>query len=44
MGYLQELQVDLEDMDVLAVSEIMQSPTMGEITREGFVNGWSERE
>lgn len=44
MGYLQELQVDLEDMDVLAVSEIMQSPTMGEITREGFVNGWLERE
>lgn len=44
MGYLQELGVDLEDVDVLAASEVMQSPTMGEIAREGFVNGWLERE
>lgn len=43
MGYLQELQIDLEDMDSLAAMEIIQAPTMGEITREGFVNGWLER-
>jgi DCN1-like protein 1/2 len=44
MGYLQQLEVDLEGMESLAVLEIIQAPTMGEITREGFVNGWVERE
>lgn len=44
MSYLQQLEVDLEGMDSLAVLEIIQAPTMGEITREGFVNGWLERE
>ena len=44
MTYLQQLDVDLEGMDSLAVLEIIQAPTMGEITREGFVNGWLERE
>lgn len=44
MKYLQELSVDLEDIDSLAALEIVQAPTMGEITREGFVNGWLERE
>lgn len=44
MSYLQQLDVDLEGMDSLAVLEIIQAPTMGEIAREGFVNGWLERE
>jgi DCN1-like protein 1/2 len=44
MGYLQELGVDPEGVDCFAASEIVQSPTLGEITREGFVNGWLERE
>jgi hypothetical protein len=44
MEYLQELQIDLEGLDSLAALEIIQAPTMGEITREGFVNGWLERE
>ncbi len=44
MSYLQQLEVDLEGMDSLAALEIIQAPTMGEITREGFVNGWTERE
>lgn len=44
MSYLQQLEVDLEGMDSLAALEIIQAPTMGEITREGFVNGWLERE
>ncbi|KAH6642024.1 Cullin binding-domain-containing protein [Boeremia exigua] len=44
MSYLQQLEVDLEGMDSLAALEIIQAPTMGEITRDGFVNGWLERE
>ncbi|KAL1654209.1 Scaffold-type E3 ligase [Didymella pomorum] len=44
MGYLQELGVDPEGVDCFAASEIVQSPTLGEITREGFVNGWLERD
>ncbi|KAJ4372791.1 Scaffold-type E3 ligase [Didymella sp. IMI 355093] len=44
MEYLQELQIDLEGLDSLAALEIIQAPTMGEITREGFVNGWLERD
>jgi DCN1-like protein 1/2 len=41
MGYLGDLKVELEDIGMLAVSEIVQCPTMGEITREGFTDGWS---
>lgn len=44
MSYLQQLEVDLEGLDSLAVLEVIQAPTMGEITREGFVNGWLQRE
>lgn len=41
MGYFEKLGVDLEGMDTLAVLEVIQAPTMGEISREGFVEGWS---
>ncbi|KAF3037181.1 Scaffold-type E3 ligase [Didymella heteroderae] len=44
MKYLQELEIDFEDIDSLAALEIIQAPTMGEIAREGFVNGWLERD
>lgn len=44
MNYLQQLDVDLEGMESLVVLEIIQAPTMGEIAREGFVNGWLEPE
>ncbi|KAF1355909.1 DUF298-domain-containing protein [Lizonia empirigonia] len=44
MNYLPQLDVDLEGMDSLAALEIIQAPTMGEISREGFVNGWLERD
>lgn len=44
MSYLQHLEVDLEGLESLAALEIIQAPTMGEISREGFVNGWLERE
>lgn len=36
-----DLEVDLEGMDALAVMEIIQAPTMGEISRDGFVDGWA---
>ena len=41
MGYFEQLGVNLEGMDSLAVMEVIQAPTMGEIGREGFVEGWS---
>ncbi|XPS69892.1 Scaffold-type E3 ligase [Ascochyta lentis] len=44
MSYLPQLEVDLEGMESLAALEIIQAPTMGEISREGFVNGWLERD
>ncbi|KAF1924153.1 DUF298-domain-containing protein [Didymella exigua CBS 183.55] len=44
MKYLQDLKINLEGIDSLAALEIVQAPTMGEITREGFVNGWLERD
>ncbi|KAJ4332328.1 Scaffold-type E3 ligase [Ascochyta clinopodiicola] len=44
MSYLPQLEVDLEGMESLAALEIIQAPTMGEITRDGFVNGWLERD
>lgn len=44
MSYLPQLEVDLEGMESLAALEIIQAPTMGEISRDGFVNGWLERD
>ncbi|CAI6341225.1 unnamed protein product [Periconia digitata] len=41
MNYFGELGVEFEDLDVLIASELIQAPTMGEMSREGFVNGWS---
>lgn len=40
MKYLQDLQINLDDIAVLIVGEALQSPTMGEFTREGFTTGW----
>jgi len=39
--YLGDISVSIEDIGMLAVSEIVQSATMGEMSREGFVEGWS---
>ncbi|PVH96329.1 DUF298-domain-containing protein [Periconia macrospinosa] len=41
MNYFGKLDVDVEGLDVLIASEVVQSPTMGEMSREGFVNGWT---
>lgn len=40
MQYFEKLGVDVEGLEVLAVMEIIQAPTMGEMNREGFVEGW----
>ncbi|KAI9803209.1 MAG: hypothetical protein M1825_002000 [Sarcosagium campestre] len=40
MRYLADLKVQLDDVAVLVVGEALQSPTMGEFTRQGFVDGW----
>lgn len=41
MKYLSDIGVDIEGLDALAALEIIQAPAMGEMTREGFVDGWS---
>lgn len=43
MKYFQEIDVDVEGLESLAALELVQAPTMGEMSREGFVNGWQER-
>jgi DCN1-like protein 1/2 len=42
MKYFEALGIDLSDVSSFIVSEILQCPTMGEITREGFTDGWSD--
>jgi DCN1-like protein 1/2 len=43
MKYFTDIDVDLNGLDSFATHEIVQAPAMGELTREGFVNGWQER-
>lgn len=40
MRYLGDLGVNLDEAVVLAILTELASPTMGELTREGFVEGW----
>ncbi|KAF2762572.1 hypothetical protein EJ05DRAFT_495451 [Pseudovirgaria hyperparasitica] len=42
MAYFQQLAVDLAGIEMLVVSELLNCPTIGEITREGFIDGWSK--
>lgn len=42
-NYFQHIDVNPEGLEALAALEIVQAPTMGEMSREGFVKGWSER-
>ncbi|KAH8725882.1 Cullin binding-domain-containing protein [Phaeosphaeriaceae sp. PMI808] len=44
MNYFKDIDVDLEGLEAFAAHEIVQAPAMGEMSREGFVNGWSERQ
>ncbi|KAI4696227.1 uncharacterized protein J4E88_000400 [Alternaria novae-zelandiae] len=43
MRYFDDTGVDAEGLDALAALEIVQAPTMGEMSRDGFVKGWMER-
>ncbi|KAK6448955.1 hypothetical protein FP744_10005205 [Trichoderma asperellum] len=41
MGYLSEkLNVSLENAELFVVLELVQAPSVGEITRAGFIDGW----
>ena len=40
MKYFNDLDVQLDEIACLGVAELCKCPTMGEFTREGFVNGW----
>lgn len=41
MSYLSEkLKVSLENAELFVVMELVQAPSIGEITRSGFVDGW----
>ena len=39
-GYLEELGVDMENAELFVVMELVQAPGIGEIARQGFVDGW----
>lgn len=40
MGYLSKLGVSLENAELFVMLELIQAPSVGEITRKGFVDGW----
>ncbi|KAI5856786.1 defective in cullin neddylation protein [Durotheca rogersii] len=40
MAYLEALGVDMEGPSLWVALELLQVPSIGEITREGFINGW----
>jgi DCN1-like protein 1/2 len=41
MGYLGEkLKISLENAELFVVMELVQAPSVGEITRRGYVDGW----
>ena len=42
MRYLGDLGVKLDDVTVLAILTELSAPTMGELTRDGFVGGWKK--
>ncbi|KAI9667344.1 MAG: Scaffold-type E3 ligase [Bathelium mastoideum] len=41
MHYFQDIGVDLEGVDVLVASELLQCEIMGEIKRANFIDGWA---
>jgi len=43
MKYLSEdLSLSIENAELLVAMELVQAPSVGEITRTGFVNGWKD--
>lgn len=40
MKYFGDIKVKLDEVVCLGISELLRSPSMGEFTREGYINGW----
>ncbi|KAL2221981.1 Cullin binding-domain-containing protein [Thermoascus aurantiacus ATCC 26904] len=40
MKFLGDIRVQLDEVACFGVAELLKSPSMGEFTREGFVEGW----
>jgi DCN1-like protein 1/2 len=40
MKYLGDIGVQLDEVACFAIAELLQSPSMGEFTRTGFLAGW----
>lgn len=40
MKFLEAIQVQLDEVACLGIAELLKSPSMGEFTRTGFVDGW----
>jgi DCN1-like protein 1/2 len=40
MKYLQDLGLNLESADILVALEIVQAPSLGELSKENFLEGW----
>ena len=39
--YLEHLGIGLDDLAFVAIFDLVEAPAMGEMTREGFVTGWT---
>lgn len=43
MQYLSEcLSINMENAELFVALELLQAPTIGEVTRKGYVDGWKE--
>ncbi|KAI1435165.1 DUF298-domain-containing protein [Xylaria sp. CBS 124048] len=42
MRYLESIGVNLEDASLFIAMELLRAPSIGEITRAGFLEGWKE--
>ena len=40
INYLKDIGVELDEVAVLAILTEISAPTMGEISRKGFIDGW----
>lgn len=40
MKYFGDIKVELDEVCCFGIAELLKSPSMGEFTREGFLEGW----
>lgn len=40
MKYLDDLGLNLENAEILVALEIVRAPALGELSKDGFVEGW----